>query len=78
MFNAKQFLVEKFGSVQGLLSFLRAYGAPLPGVTAVEKWFQRESVPSDWLPLLLAYLEIDGGAPVSLTAYLGGGSNGRV
>lgn len=72
MFNSKRFLVEMFGTTQGLLSFLRAYRAPLPGASAVEKWFQRGSIPSDWLPTLLAYLEIEHGAPVSLAAYLVG------
>lgn len=71
-FRAKQFLVENFGNVQGVVSFLRAYDAPLPKSTRVEKWFQRESIPADWFALLLAYLEIDRGKPVSLTAYLGG------
>ncbi len=70
-FKTKQFLVEVFGSPQGVLSFLRAYDAPLPGLFAVEKWFKRESVPSDWLVLLLAYTEIEQGAPFSLRKYLG-------
>lgn len=72
MFKHRKFLIEMFGSPQGLLSFLRAYDAKLPGVFAVEKWFKRESVPADWLPILLVYLEIDQGAPVSLSAYLEG------
>lgn len=71
MFKAKSFLVEMFGNVQGLLSFLGAYDAPLPNAGAVEKWFQRGSIPSDWLPVLLAYLELDRGGPVSLSSYLG-------
>ena len=78
MFQTKRFLLEKFGSVQGLLSFLRTYSAPLPGAKAVEKWFQRESIPSEWLPVLLCYLELDNGAPISLAPYLEGDSNGRV
>lgn len=72
MFKAKQFLKENFKTPQGVLSFLRAYGAPVPGAKAVEKWFQRDSVPAEWLPVLLAYLELDGGAPVSLRDYLEG------
>lgn len=72
MFNSKRFLIEMFGSAQGVLSFLRAYRVPLPGAFAVEKWFQRGSIPSDWLPVLLAYLEIEHGAPISLSAYLVG------
>lgn len=71
MFNTKQFLVEMFGNPQGLLSFLRSYDAPLPGAAAVDKWFQRGSVPSDWLPILLAYIELDRGEPVRLSSYLG-------
>lgn len=70
-FKYKQFLVEMFGSPQGLVSFLSAYRAPLPGVFAVEKWFKRESVPSDWFAKLLVYLELDQGGPVSLIKYLG-------
>lgn len=75
MFKTKTFLIEKFGSVQGLLSFLRAYNAPLPGAESVEKWFQRQSIPSNWLPVLLAYLEIEHGGPVSLAKYLEGASH---
>lgn len=51
---------------------MRAYDAPLPKSTRVEKWFQRESIPADWFAILLAYLEIDRGKPVSLVVYLGG------
>jgi hypothetical protein len=70
-FQSKRFLVEMFGNAQGLLSFLRAYDAKLPGSAAVEKWFYREKVPADWMVTLLAYLEIEHGAPVSLRKYLG-------
>ena len=72
VFHTKRFLVDNFATVQGLISFLRAYGVALPKFSAVEKWFQRESIPSDWLPVLLAYLELDQGKPVSLTPYLAG------
>jgi hypothetical protein len=71
-FRTKDFLIENFQTVQGLLAFLRAYNAPLPNMKTVEKWFQRQSVPSEWLPVLLAYLEIDRGGPISLVAYLEG------
>ncbi len=71
-FRTKKFLVENFQTVQGVMAFLRAYNAPLPNTKAVEKWFQRQSVPSEWLPVLLAYLELDRGEPVSLIIYLEG------
>ena len=71
-FRTKIFLVENFQTVQGLLAFLRAYNAPMPNMKTVEKWFQRQSVPSEWFAVLLAYLEIDRGGPVSLIKYLEG------
>jgi hypothetical protein len=73
MFNFKAFLLDKFGSSKGLTSFLTAYGAPVPEQWAADKWFQRGTVPGPWLPVLLAYLEIDNGEPVQLAKYLGGG-----
>jgi hypothetical protein len=71
-FRTKKFLDDNFQTVQGLLAFLRAYSAPMPNLKTVEKWFQRQSIPSEWLPVLLAYLEIDRGGPISLVAYLEG------
>lgn len=71
-FEARRFLVEHFGTPQGVVSYLRAYGVVPPGVTTVEKWFQRASIPSEWFPLLLACLELDRGGPVSVSKYLGG------
>ncbi len=70
-FNFKRFLVEMFGSPQGLLSFLRAYGES-PGEAAVEKWFYRKSVPSDAFANILGYLHIDRGEPVPVADYLEG------
>jgi hypothetical protein len=68
----KRFLVESFGSTQGLLSFLRAYSVDYPpSDAAVAKWFYRGSIPADWLFILLAYLQIDRGSPVDVAAYLG-------
>lgn len=70
-FGFKRFLVECFGSPQGLLSFLRAYDAPLPRDAAVSKWFSRESVPAGWFAVLIAYLQIEHGGAFSVAAYLG-------
>jgi hypothetical protein len=70
-FNTEAFLRENFKTPGGLIAFLRLYGADLPLQPAVDKWFQRRSVPSDWLPVLLAYIEIDRGQPVSVAKYLG-------
>lgn len=72
MFRSSEFLRDHFGNSAQLLAFLRAYGAPTPQQAAAEKWFSRDSVPGSWLPVLLVYLEIENGGPVSLKTYLGG------
>lgn len=72
MFKAKKFLVDHFQSAQRLVAVLRSHGLSTPQEFAVEKWFARGSVPGSWLPVLLVCLEIEHGAPVSLTAYVGG------
>lgn len=70
VFQTRRFLVDHFKNPPGLLAFLGAYRAPTPESAAAQKWFQRGSVPSDWLPVVLSYLEIDNGAPISLIPYL--------
>lgn len=70
MFDALKFLQEKFRDAHGLVAFLAAYGVTPPPLATAVKWFQRASIPSDWLPVLLAYIEIDEGQPVSLIQYL--------
>jgi hypothetical protein len=70
LFDAQQFLTVNFKTPTGLVSFLRAYGANLPADEAVRKWFQRGAVPAEWFAVLLAYLEIDRGTPVSVIDYL--------
>jgi hypothetical protein len=75
VFQTKRFLTDHFKNPPGLLAFLRAYRAPVPNAGAAEKWFQRASVPSEWLPVVLSYLEIDNGAPISLVGYLDGVTN---
>lgn len=75
MFRTRQFLVEMFGNPQGVVSFLRAYDVDAPDAATVQKWFARESVPASWLPVLLAYLEIDRGDPVSLVSYIDRGGH---
>lgn len=70
MFDHRRFLVENFGNAPGLVALLRAYDGPIPKDDTAYKWFQRGSIPADWLAILLAYLEIDRGAPVSTVQYL--------
>jgi hypothetical protein len=69
-FDFTRLLNERFVNPAGLVAFLEAYGLKAPKESAVEKWFQRGTVPSPWLPILLAYLEIEDLKPVPLARYL--------
>lgn len=71
MFRFRQFLTDNFVNPAGVSAFLRVYGARQPNEATVAKWFVRGSIPSDWLPLLLCYIEIDRGAPLSIIKYIG-------
>lgn len=76
VFDTKKFLETHFQSAAKLIAFLKAYDCPtIPSEEAVGKWFQRRSIPGEWFPLLVAYIEIENGAPVSLRGYLMRGSN---
>ncbi len=72
MFNAKAFLTEAFKTPTALVAFLRAYGVNPPQLDAAKKWFQRGTIPGEWLPVLLSVLELDSGRPVSTQKYLNG------
>lgn len=70
MFLHKAFLTEQLGSRDKVLGLFTAYGLASPAAAAVEKWFSRERIPSDWLPSILAILELETGQPVRLSSYL--------
>jgi hypothetical protein len=65
-----QFLRDTFGNPPSLFCFLQAYGFTKLKLSAVDKWFQRGAIPSDWFGVVLALLEIDRGAPVNVSAYI--------
>lgn len=72
MFDGKIFLVENYHTPQHTQTVLGQYGFSVT-LAAVEKWWQRESVPGSWLPVLIAIKEIENGQPVSVTRYLRAG-----
>lgn len=69
-FDSSAFLHECFGDHDGLVRLMTAYAFPSPNVAAARKWFERERIPAAWLPLLIAAITIEKGAPVDLNAYL--------
>lgn len=70
MFRYKAFLTDQLGSRDKVLGLFSAYRLPGPAAAAVEKWFSRERIPSEWLPVILAILELETGKPVRLSSYL--------
>lgn len=74
-FNAIGFLRDNFRSPAQLIALVQAYGFTPPRHNTVEKWFQREAIPTQWGFFILGLLEIDRGSPISVVAYLGGGTN---
>jgi hypothetical protein len=70
MFDARAFLKVEFQTPANVEARLKSYDFPAPKASAVEKWLQRNSVPSEYLALLLCVKEMESGAPVSLSPYL--------
>jgi hypothetical protein len=69
VFQAKQFLRDHFQSVGGIVAHCRAADVGPPNEAQAQKWFDRNSIPGDWLTTLLAVLEKEQGKPVSLAKY---------
>lgn len=70
-FNARKFLEDNFHDAEGLLAYLRAKNIKeLPSRAAVDKWFSRNSVPSDWQAVLTGFLEGDRNGTGQIAPYL--------
>lgn len=69
-FDTKRFLKERFKTPAELISLLKAYGIEPPRELTASQWFLRASVPSTWLPTLLAALELHTGKAVSVVSYI--------
>jgi hypothetical protein len=72
VFNTKKFLQSHFNSASVVYNFLVAYSVSVR-LEAIQKWWQREKIPSEWFALILALLELDRGEPVRLAQYLTSG-----
>ena len=70
IFDSKQFLADHFIDAHGIVGLLMAYRLKSPTTDTARKWFSRGAVPSEWLPLLICALELDGGEAVSLAKYI--------
>lgn len=72
MFDARLFLKAEFQTPANVEARLKSYDLPAPRASAVEKWMQRNSIPSEYLALLLCVKEFERGAPISLASYISG------
>ena len=68
-FDHRRFLVDKWGDPDRLAAWLKGYGEVVERAT-VNQWFRRGSVPSKWLSILTALLEVEAGKPVSTAEYI--------
>ena len=69
-FNTKAFVADFWPSSDHLWRWLESYGQADVTKQACYKWVSRESIPADKFALMLALLEIERGAPVSLVKFL--------
>ena len=74
MFDAQRFLADHFRDADGVVGLFNAFRMDIPPRDTVRKWFERGTIPSSWLPMLLAVAELENGKPISLTRYVGGKS----
>jgi hypothetical protein len=69
-FDARAFINDHFGSVAGVVAYVKSWGLEPPNEHAVSKWTLRGQISATWLPLLLVLLELDGRDTVSLAKYV--------
>ncbi|WP_422236968.1 hypothetical protein [Methylorubrum rhodinum] len=70
MFDTARFLREQFDNPADIPRLVSAYGFAPPSEQAVGKWVVRKQVSAAWLPIILAVIELEHGAPVSMLRYI--------
>lgn len=68
--DQRAFLKKELLTPQNVLALFSRYGFLPPSYTTVEKWFQRGKIPSAWLFVILAIMELEQGQPVSVSKYI--------
>lgn len=72
MFDFKSFMACEVGDSHALVTLFKRYGVSAPKFDAIYKWRQRNTISIEWLIPLLALLELENGAPVSVAKYVRG------
>jgi len=68
-FDFRRFLVDHFTTPEQLQALMNAYGFDAPALSAAQKWFARESIPSHALPAVLLVAEMERGKRVEIARY---------
>lgn len=68
-FDATAFLYDRWGDPDALVAFLKVYGHHVRR-PAINQWFRRGRLPTEWGMTLLALVELETGAPPSVAKYL--------
>lgn len=68
-FDAAAFLRDRWGDPDHLIAFLRIYGHDVQR-PAINQWFRRGRVPTEWCATLFALIELEEGASPSVAKYL--------
>lgn len=71
MFKTTQFLEDNFTNPDAVVGLSSSFDVEIPARDTVRKWFSRGAIPGEWWPILLAILERQNGAPISLLGYMG-------
>lgn len=68
-FDARTFLIDRWGGADALQAFLNAYGHKV-ALPTINQWFLRGRLPTEWGMVLMALLELETGAAPSVAKYL--------
>lgn len=70
LFDVAGFIAAEFQSVHGVAPACEAAGFPIPNIGQIRKWVARQSVPGEWLAILLAVKEAETLRPLSITQFV--------
>lgn len=59
MFDASRFLTTHFSDADGVIGLLHKHGRDAPPRQNIKRWFERNSLPGDWLAVLIVTLMLD-------------------
>ena len=68
--DIRAFLVDNWGNPDKVTALLQAYGHKEVRRAAINQWFRRGRIPTEWGMRLILLAELESGATLSLRKYL--------